>query len=209
MATKVSSRKRTATSARQRAIQREIDAKPKKSKPGKKAVQAGTRRQPENPMPKQHLAKPGREADLRLQPRYLAPDYVGSGKLEGLAAIVTGGDSGIGRAVAVLYAREGADVAIVYLVDEHEDAEDTKQAVGSRRRPLRADPRRRPRQRRSAMRRSKRAVKAFGRLDILVNNAAFQLHADRSRTSPMRICRKPCRPTSPAISRWRARRCRT
>jgi len=56
----------------------------------KKAVQAGTRRQPQNPMPAQHLRKPGKEADLELQPRWQAPDYVGSGKLDGMAALVTG-----------------------------------------------------------------------------------------------------------------------
>src|SRR5690606_22791968 len=86
----------------------------------KKAVQAGPRRQPENPLPRQHQPKPGHEHKLDPQPRYLAPDYAGSGKLEGMAAIITGGDSGIGRAVAVLFAREGADVAITYL-SEHRD----------------------------------------------------------------------------------------
>ena len=96
-------------------------------------MQAGARRQPPNPMPAQHLRKPGNEQELELPPRFLAPDYMGSGKLKGMAAIVTGGDSGIGRAVAVLFAREGADVAIVYL-DEHEDAEENKRLVRRRRR---------------------------------------------------------------------------
>ena len=88
--------------------------------------------QPEK-LPAQHMDKPGHEADLELQPRFLAPDYRGSGKLEGMAALVTGGDSGIGRAVAVLFAREGADVAIAYL-NEHEDAE-RDQALHRGRRP--------------------------------------------------------------------------
>src|SRR5215210_1364022 len=74
--------------------------------------------EPESPMPAQHLAKPGIEAELRLKPRYEAPHYKGSGKLKDRAALITGGDSGIGRAVAVLFAREGADVAIVYMDEE-------------------------------------------------------------------------------------------
>ncbi len=171
--------KASATASRQRRIQQGIDARPaaKKKTAKKKAVQAGVRRQPENPMPAQHLKKPGREADLDLQPRYLAPAYVGSGKLEGMAAIVTGGDSGIGRAVAVLFAREGADVAILYL-DEHEDARQTKRAVeeeGRRCLAISGDVRD-PAFCKQAVDRVK---KAFGRIDVLVNNAAFQLHAQR------------------------------
>ena len=140
----------------------------------KKPTQAGPRRQPENPLPKQHQRKPGHEHKLDPQPRYLAPDYIGSGKLEGLAALVTGGDSGIGRAVAVLFAREGADVAITYL-SEHKDARATKAAVEDEGRRCIAvagdvrDPR-------FCERVVKRTVKAFGRLDVLVNNAAYQQH---------------------------------
>ena len=135
---------------------------------------AGPRNQPETPLPKQHQRKPGHEHKLDPQPRYLAPDYIGSGKLEGLAALVTGGDSGIGRAVAVLFAREGADVAITYL-SEHKDARATKAAVEDEGRRCIAvagdvrDPR-------FCERVVKRTVKAFGRLDVLVNNAAFQQH---------------------------------
>ncbi len=119
-----------ATARRQRALQEQVDrkdAKPAK-KAAKKAAQAGARRQPENPLPEQHLRKPGNEHDLAMEPRYLAPDYRGSGKLEGMTAIVTGGDSGIGRAVAILFAREGADVAVLYL-NEHQDAQTTCEAV--------------------------------------------------------------------------------
>ena len=68
------------------------------------AVQAGAREHPAE-LPAQHLAKPGNEPEMQLKPQFLAPDYKGSGKLDGMAAIVTGGDSGIGRAVAVLFAR--------------------------------------------------------------------------------------------------------
>jgi len=165
--------------AGQRAIQKRADAldKKKTSKKDKpKPVQAGTRKQPQNPMPRQHLTKPGNEHALELEPRFLAPDYAGSGKLAGMAAIITGGDSGIGRAVAVLFAREGADVAVLYL-DEHEDAEVTRKHVENEGRSciVIAGDVKNPRFCESAVR---KAVKKFGRLDILVNNAAFQQHVD-------------------------------
>ena len=167
------------TAAGQRALQRAIDRKDagRTRKPGPKAaVQAGIRRQPGR-MPAQHIDRPGRERDLELAPRFQAPDYRGSGKLAGMAAIVTGADSGIGRAVAVLFAREGADVAIFHL-DEHEDAKETARWVeqeGRRALVVAGDVRDPVFCRRAVA----RVAKAFGRLDVLVNNAGFQLHAAR------------------------------
>ena len=142
-----------------------------KEKPG---VQAGARVQPTD-LPAQHQAKPGSEEDLALQPRYQAPDYMGSAKLADMTALITGGDSGIGRAVAVLFAREGADVAIVYL-DEHEDARETQRAVEAEGRRCLLIP---GDVKDSAFCRQAvdDTVKAYGQLDILVNNAAFQEHA--------------------------------
>jgi NAD(P)-dependent dehydrogenase (short-subunit alcohol dehydrogenase family) len=136
----------------------------------------GARPHPTPPMPAQHLEKPGEEADMALKPQYQAPAYRGSGKLQGMAALVTGGDSGIGRAVCVLYAREGADVALVYL-NEHEDAEDTRRAVEreGRRCVLIAGDVQDPAFCKDAV---EQAVKAFGKLDVLVNNAAYQQHTD-------------------------------
>src|SRR5262249_50889582 len=126
-------------------------------------------------LPAQHLRKPGLESDMALKPRFQADDYKGSDKLRGRVALVTGGDSGIGRAVAVLYAREGADVAIVYL-DEHPDAEETKRCVeaeGRRCLLLPGDVKDAAFCRQAV----EETVQEYGRLDILVNNAAFQEHA--------------------------------
>ncbi|MGN6389511.1 MAG: SDR family oxidoreductase, partial [Burkholderiaceae bacterium] len=114
-------------------------------------------------------------SQLDPRPNFMAPDYRGSGKLQDMAAIVTGGDSGIGRAVAVLYAREGADVAIVYL-NEHDDAEETRRCVeaeGRRCLTISGD----VRDAQFCRDAVERTVKEFGKLDVLVNNAAFQEHA--------------------------------
>lgn len=162
--------------AKARKIQAETDARDRRrteKHPAEKAVQTGERSYPQK-FPAQHLAKPGSEADLDLKPMSDAPHYQGSEKLKDMVALVTGGDSGIGRAIAILYAREGADIAVVYL-DEHEDAEATKAAVEEEgRRCLLI-----PGDVRSAAfcdKAVKQAVDEFGKLDILVNNAAFQEH---------------------------------
>lgn len=168
------------TAEEQRRIQDRVERKERERKQAKRgknngAVQAGPRPEPELPFPAQHLEKPGSEAVLEPSPRFEAPDYRGSDKLRDMVAIVTGGDSGIGRAVSVLFAREGADVAILYLC-EHEDAEETRRMVereGRRCLAIAGDVRD-PAFCNDAVR---RVVDEFGRIDILVNNAAFQLHA--------------------------------
>jgi NAD(P)-dependent dehydrogenase (short-subunit alcohol dehydrogenase family) len=132
-------------------------------------------KEPKPPFPPQHQEKPGLESKLDPKPKYEGSRYRAAGKLEGLAALVTGGDSGIGRSVAVLYAREGADVAIVFLPEERSDADETKAAIEAegRRALLIEGDVTDPEFCRSAV---EQTVDEFGKLDILVNNAAFQQH---------------------------------
>jgi NAD(P)-dependent dehydrogenase (short-subunit alcohol dehydrogenase family) len=130
---------------------------------------------PRNPLPKQHQDKPGIEADITPRPQYRAPHYRAAGKLEGRCALITGGDSGIGRAAALLFAREGADVAFTYLPEEQRDADETVRVVeaeGRRCVAIEGDLTD-PRFCESAV---ERAVEELGQLDILVNNAAYQQH---------------------------------
>ncbi|MEP6485441.1 MAG: SDR family oxidoreductase [Rudaea sp.] len=164
---------------KQRKLQVEVaqSDKSKSSQNDNEAVQAGARKEPTNPLPAQHQEKPGFESDLDPAPRFLAPDYKGSEKLKDKVAIITGGDSGIGRAVAVLFAREGANVAIVYL-SEKADASTTKKHVekeGGECLLIEGD----VRDADFCVDAVGKTIKKFGRLDILVNNAAFQLHAQR------------------------------
>jgi NAD(P)-dependent dehydrogenase (short-subunit alcohol dehydrogenase family) len=133
--------------------------------------------EPKPPFPRQKLARPGLESKLRPRPRYRAPAYKGADKLADRIALVTGGDSGIGRAVAVLFAREGADVAIVYLPAEQADAEETRDAVeaeGRRCLLLPGD----VTDASFCAEAVERCVSELGGLDVLVNNAAFQNHVD-------------------------------
>ena len=166
-----------AAAEEQRGIQKEVDSRDKNAKgegDSEKSAQAGARTYPEPPFPEQHQSKPGRESNLDPAPMYDAPHYEGSGKLKDMVALITGGDSGIGRSVAVLFAREGADVAIAYL-DEHEDAEATRRAVeeeGRRAILLPGD----VSQFEFCEFAVNKTLETFGKLDILVNNAAFQEH---------------------------------
>ena len=166
----------------ERDIQSEIDAKAGSDSDSdgdgdeSGAVQAGARRYPEPPLPPQHQTKPGDEAALDPAPMYDAPFWKGSGKLEGFAALITGADSGIGRSVAVLFAREGCDVAICHL-DEPGDAEETRRAVEAEGRKAIilqgdvADPA-------FSEMAVKATLEAFGRIDVVVPNAAFQEHVE-------------------------------
>ena len=174
----------TATAATQQRLQKQQDQHDAQHQHDKKDAQASDSRaapgpghaEPQPPLPAQHLRKPGLEADMQLKPRFEAPHYQGSGKLQGFSTLITGGDSGIGRAVAVLFAREGANVAIVYL-NEHEDAEATKAHVereGGRCLLIPGDVKDAAFCRRAVA----ETVQAFGGLKVLVNNAAFQEHAE-------------------------------
>ncbi len=131
--------------------------------------------QPKPPFPPQHQRKPGLESEIEPPPKYEAPAYRAAGKLEGQVALVTGGDSGIGRAVSLLFAREGADVAIIYLREEETDAQTTAAAIeaqGRRALIIPGD----VTDFDFCVRSVEQTVDTLGRLDILVNNAAFQQH---------------------------------
>lgn len=129
--------------------------------------------QPKPPFPQGKIEKPGLEAEMDPKPAYHAPKYRAAGKLEGKKALITGGDSGIGRAVAVLYAREGADVAITYLPEEAVDADETREAVeaeGGRCVLIEGD----LTDEAFCIEAVDRTVSELGGIDILVSNAAHQ-----------------------------------
>jgi len=120
--------------------------------------------------------KPGLESEMKPKPQYDRDDYWANRKLQDKVALITGGDSGIGRSVAILYAKEGADVAIIYL-DEHEDAQETKRLVEERGRKcllVAGD----IASEKFCQEAVQRTVDEFGRLDILINNAAIQYAED-------------------------------
>jgi NAD(P)-dependent dehydrogenase (short-subunit alcohol dehydrogenase family) len=128
---------------------------------------------PEQQQPPQHQdQQPGRQAPMNPQPKIARRDYKGSDKLADKVALITGGDSGIGQSTAVLFAREGADVAIVYLAED-EDAQKTKQLVegeGRRCLTIRGDVGNES----FCWQAVDQTVKEFGKLDVLINNAAEQ-----------------------------------
>jgi NAD(P)-dependent dehydrogenase (short-subunit alcohol dehydrogenase family) len=135
------------------------------------------REQPTPPFPEQSQSRPGLDARMEPRPRNQAPAYTGSGKLTDRKALITGGDSGIGAAVAILYAREGADVALVYLPEEQEDADNVKELVekeGRRCLQLPGDVKDSGFCREAV----ERIVSELGGLDILVNNAAVMYQHD-------------------------------
>ncbi len=128
---------------------------------------------PKAPLPPQTQPKPGLDSQMTPKPIYQGAEYRAAGKLAGKTALITGGDSGIGRAVAYFYAREGADVAIVYLPAEQSDADEVKQAIeklGRRALLLPGDVTSASFCREAV----EKTVQEFGQLDILVNNAAYQ-----------------------------------
>jgi NAD(P)-dependent dehydrogenase (short-subunit alcohol dehydrogenase family) len=136
-----------------------------------------TTQYPQPEQPAQQLEHPGLESDMRPQPDFGEESYRGAGRLEGRKAIVTGGDSGIGRAVALAFAREGADVLIAHLEEERSDAAETLRVVeeaGRKGVALAGD----VRDASFCEGLVERAVGEFGGLDLLVNNAAYQMQRE-------------------------------
>lgn len=174
---KKSNGKKSVIKTNTRSKTQEKDTKKNVAKKDRENVKEQKGKKPKNPMPKQHQPRPGIEKDVEPRPQYLAPEYKGSDKLKGKAAIITGGDSGIGRSVAVLYAREGADVALVYLEEEQIDADETAHQIekeGGKVLLIPGD----VKDEKFCKKAVEKTVKKFGKLDILVNNAAFQKHQE-------------------------------
>jgi NAD(P)-dependent dehydrogenase (short-subunit alcohol dehydrogenase family) len=132
---------------------------------------------PQPPFPPQPISEPGLESRMDPQPRYQAGNYQPAGKLAGKVALITGGDSGIGRAVALMFAREGADVALIYLAEEESDARAIGKEIEALGRNVLQVPGdvSDPEFCRAAV---DKVIARFDRLDILINNAAYQKHRD-------------------------------
>lgn len=131
-------------------------------------------KEPQPPFPEQQQTPPGLESEMNPAPDFGERSYKGTGRLQDKAAVITGGDSGIGRAVALAFAREGADVLISYLSEEEEDAQKTRRVVeeaGRRCVTMPGD----IREEAHCGEIIKRAMDEFGKIDVLVNNAAFQM----------------------------------
>lgn len=163
-----------------RALQRsrvvEVD-EPVRRGTGRAALSPVDERKPKPPFPEQHLPKPGLESDLEPKPLWQAPDYMPGGKLEGKRALITGGDSGIGRAVAYMFAREGADVAFTHLPSEQSDADYLREKLeqcGHAVLSIELD----QRDYQACQAAVAEVLDTFGGLDILVNNAAYQQHCE-------------------------------
>jgi NAD(P)-dependent dehydrogenase (short-subunit alcohol dehydrogenase family) len=140
------------------------------------ATKLSSAQEPTVPQPAQQQQPPGSTAELDPKPDHGEESYIGTGRLKGKKAVITGGDSGIGRAVAIAYAREGADVLIAYL-NEHDDARDTADWVekADRKAVLAAGELNQPEHCRAVIR---QAVEELGGIDVLVSNAAFQMTHD-------------------------------
>jgi NAD(P)-dependent dehydrogenase (short-subunit alcohol dehydrogenase family) len=139
--------------------------------------------QPQPEFPEQTQEHPGLDEEMRPEPDHGEDSYRGTGRLEGKKAIITGGDSGIGRAVALAFAREGADVLISYLEEEEPDGAQTARIVeneGKKAVKVPGD----ISEEETCLRIVKRAVEEFGGVDILVNNAAHQLTFDGIESIP-------------------------
>src|SRR2546430_1086813 len=170
---KQSARPKSRTSSTKKFAPKRARERPSTTIGARSNAEVHQRREPKSPMPEQHQMKPGLESKVTPRPHYEAPNYKGADKLVGRVALITGGDSGIGRAVAVLFAREGADVAITYLPEEESDAQETKAAIeneGSRALIIEGD----ITEEKFCRKAVETAVDNFGKLDILVNNAAYQ-----------------------------------
>jgi NAD(P)-dependent dehydrogenase (short-subunit alcohol dehydrogenase family) len=127
--------------------------------------------------PEQELQYPGLETEMQPQPDYGYETYRGFGRLEDKSAIITGGDSGIGRAVALAFAREGADVLISYLEEEEQDAQETANVIDEAGRTAVKVPGDIGDEA-YCQRLVEEAVQQFGKIDVLVNNAAYQMYCE-------------------------------